>query len=380
MPNRPGPDAAIVEPERVAVAFTRLLRGAGLDVPVGATLQFAEALASVGLERREHVYWAGRSTLVKRPEHNDTYDRAFNAFWHGIAAADNDGRVDDSVALVLAFDAPMPTVENDEDVDEVDAPVVSVRWSPSEVLRHRDFAAYTPAEFAEARRLMADLRFVGALRPSRRRRPTKRGRGTPDVRRTVRRALRAGGEPVSRAFLAPGVQTRRLVLLLDVSGSMEPYARAFVRFLHAAVVGRSRVEAFALGTRVTRITRELSSRDPDAAIRAAANRVVDWSGGTRLGECVKVFNDTWGVRGTARGAVVVILSDGWDRGDPEVLAEQMARLSRVAYKVVWVNPLKATEGYAPLAQGMAAALPHVDAFVEGHSLAALEELAEVISR
>ena len=161
---------------------------------------------------------------------------------------------------------------------------------------------------------------------------------------------------------------------------MEPYARAFVRFLHAAVVSRTRVEAFALGTRLTRVTRELSSRDPDAAVRAAADRVVDWSGGTRLGDGLRAFNDEWGIRGMARGAIVVILSDGWDRGEPEALAEQMARLARVAHKIVWVNPLKASPGYAPLAQGMAAALPYVDEFVEGHSLAALEELASVISR
>ena len=161
---------------------------------------------------------------------------------------------------------------------------------------------------------------------------------------------------------------------------MEPYARAFVRFVHAAVVSRTRVEAFALGTRLTRVTRELSSRDPDAAVRAAADRVVDWSGGTRLGDGLRAFNDAWGIRGMARGAIVVILSDGWDRGEPEALAEQMARLGRVAYKIVWVNPLKASPGYAPLAQGMAAALPYVDVFVEGHSLAALEEVAAVISR
>ena len=161
---------------------------------------------------------------------------------------------------------------------------------------------------------------------------------------------------------------------------MEPYARALVRFLHAAVVGRGRVEAFAMGTRLTRITRELSSRDPDAAIAAAAHRVVDWSGGTRLGEAIREFNDRWGVRGMARGSIVVILSDGWDRGDPDVLAEQMARLGRVAYRVVWVNPLKASPDFAPLARGMAAALPYVDEFVEGHSLASLEHLAEVVSR
>jgi uncharacterized protein with von Willebrand factor type A (vWA) domain len=258
-------------------------------------------------------------------------------------------------------------------------PSLTVRWSPVEVLRERDFASYTASEFAQARRLMADLRLTGSRRPSRRRKVT-RAHGTPDLRRTVRRTLRAGGEVAPPVFNKTGTRPRPLVLLLDVSGSMEPYARAFVRFVHAAVVSRTRVEAFALGTRLTRVTRELSSRDPDAAVHAAASRVVDWAGGTRLGDGLRAFNDEWGIRGMARGAIVVILSDGWDRGEPDALAEQMARLSRVAYKIVWVNPLKASPGYAPLAQGMAAALPHVDVFVEGHSLAALEEVAEVISQ
>jgi uncharacterized protein with von Willebrand factor type A (vWA) domain len=373
VPER-GPEA-----DRVAVAFARILRGAGLDVPIGATMLFGQALARVGLERRDGVYWAGRTTLVKRPEDIDAYDRAFDAFWlgnHVRAGAE----VRSVQELMLAIDVPTP--EADEDAAPElprDVPVLALRWSPTEVLRHADFAAYTPAEFAEARKLMSDLRLVSALKPSRRRRPSTKRRGTPDVRRTVRRALRTGGEPVTRRFVEPAPRQRRIVLLLDVSGSMEPYARAFVRFLHAAVVGRTKVEAFALGTRLTRITKELSSRDPDAAVRAAAQRVTDWAGGTRLGEGLRTFNDTWGIRGMARGAVVVVLSDGWDRGAPDLLAEQMARLARVAYKVIWVNPLKASPGYAPLAQGMAAALPYVDAFVEGHSLAALEELAEVMS-
>jgi hypothetical protein len=194
----------------------------------------------------------------------------------------------------------------------------------------------------------------------------------------VRRALRTGGEAVSLAWRAPGAQPRRLVMLCDISGSMEPYSRALLRFAQAAVVGRPKVEVFALGTRLSRLTRQLSSRDPDAALAAAGRAVADWSGGTRLGEGLRSFNDRWGVRGMARGAVVVILSDGWDRGDPAELAEQMGRLHRVAHRVVWVNPLKAAPGYAPLARGMAAALPWVDAFVEGHSLAALEHLSSVI--
>ncbi len=375
-----GPAAPMeADADRLPVAFARLLREAGLDVPVGATITFAEGLAAVGLERPEQVYWAGRTTLLRRPEDIGLYDQAFRAFWLGEGPPPARGPEPEQLTVTLAYDDP-DAPEGDEGDEGSEGPVLSVRWSPTEVLRHRDFAVYTTAEFEEARRLMADLRLAGALRRSRRLRPTMRNRGRPDVRRTVRRALRAGGEPMSRAYLAPATRPRRVVLLCDVSGSMEPYARALLRFLHAAVVGRGRVEAFALGTRLTRITRELSSRDPDAALASAAKRVVDWSGGTRLGEGLREFNDRWGVRGMARGAVVVVLSDGWDRGDPEVLGEQMARLARVAYRIVWVNPLKATPEYAPLARGMAAALPHVDEFVEGHSLASLEHLVEVIGR
>ena len=361
--------------DAVAVGFARVLRGAGVEVPVGATLDYAKALDCVGLAGASGVYWAGRATLVCHPDDIVVYDRAFDVFWNGRTAT---GVADEPAPLLAAaFDVESPA--DDESGSTRLQPSLTVRWSPVEVLRERDFASYTPSEFAQARRLMADLRLTGSRRPSRRRKVT-RSHGTPDLRRTVRKSLRAGGEVAPPVYNKTGTRPRPLVLLLDVSGSMEPYARAFVRFVHAAVVSRTRVEAFALGTRLTRITRELSSRDPDAAVHAAATRVVDWSGGTRLGEGLRAFNDEWGIRGMARGAIVVILSDGWDRGEPEALAEQMARLSRVAYKVVWVNPLKASPGYAPLAQGMAAALPHVDVFVEGHSLAALEQVAEVISQ
>jgi uncharacterized protein with von Willebrand factor type A (vWA) domain len=374
------PETATIDVDRVAVAFGRLLRGVGIDVPVGATLTFADAIRAVGVDRRADAYWSGRAVFVKRPEDIDTYDRAFDAFWSGVVAAPQPALPPTIVTVAFDNGQDEAAPETDDDAPATEAPVIAVRWSPAEILRQRDFAVYTPSEFVEARRLMNDLRLAGAMRPSRRTKPARRRRGTPDVRRTVRNTLRAGGEPIRRAFVAPSEQPRRLVLLLDVSGSMEPYARAFVRFLHAAVVGRRRVEAFALGTRLTRVTRELSSRDPDAAIAAAARRVADWAGGTRLGDALHNFNDEWGVRGMARGAVVVILSDGWDRGDADELREQMARLARVAYRIVWVNPLKASPGYAPLAQGMAAALPYVDEFVEGHSLAALERVAEAISR
>lgn len=366
--------------ERIAVAFARVLRGLSVDVPVGRAVTYARALALTGVDRSSAVYWAGRTTLLGRPEDIPAYDRAFAAFWRQRFDMSVAGTPPVELTIVLdTEDEPGADQESEEPV-EPEGPTLVVRWSRQEVLRGKDFAAYTHAEFEEARRLMNDLRLHGAMRRSRRRRPSRKAEGRPDLRRTVRRSLRSGGEPIRRAFTAAGERPRRLVLICDVSGSMEPYSRALVRFLHAAVVGRGRIEAFALGTRLTRITRELSSRDPDAALARAARSVPDWSGGTRLGEGLRAFNDQWGVRGMARGSVVVILSDGWDRGDPALLAEQMQRLQRVAYRTVWVNPLKASPGYAPLAAGMAAALPYVDEFVEGHSLDSLQKLAEVISR
>jgi uncharacterized protein with von Willebrand factor type A (vWA) domain len=360
-----------------SVAFVRFLRAEGLDVPIGSTVTFLEALDALGVADHDGVYWAGRATLVTRPESIEIYDRVFRAFWlrHGF-----DGRDDAPVDhITLALDDGSDDAGDDDSRDGDDGETITVRYSATEILKHKDFSSYNAAELAEARRLMAALRLVGSPRRSRRRVATNRGRGRPDLRRTVRAALRAGGEPVRRAFTEPGERPRRLVLLLDVSGSMEPYARALIRFVHAAVAGRTKVEAFALGTRLTRITRELSTHDPDAAIARASVAVTDWSGGTRLGEGLRDFNDEWGQRGMARGAIVVILSDGWDRGEPAVMAEQMARLSRVAFRIVWVNPLKASPGYAPLAQGMAAALPYIDEFVEGHSLESLETLAAVVA-
>jgi uncharacterized protein with von Willebrand factor type A (vWA) domain len=223
------------------------------------------------------------------------------------------------------------------------------------------------------------VRLVGAPQRSRRRRPSRRQVGQLDLGRTVHEALSTGGEVVRRRTSVRTTRPRRVVILADISGSMDPYARAVLRFAQAAVAGRRRVEAFTLGTRLTRVTRELDAHDPDVGLARAMAVVEDWSGGTRLGDNLRRFNDEWGVAGLARGAVVVIVSDGWDQGDPEQLGDEMARLARVAFRVVWVNPLKASDGYEPLARGMAAALPHVDRFVEGHSLAALEDLVEVIA-
>jgi uncharacterized protein len=368
--------------ERVAVGFAQALRREGLAVPTGATLGFAASLATVRADRPTELYWAGRATLVHRPEDVPAFDRAFARFFAGAGDEAPVGSARSAELRVdLPEDAPEDPADGADDDDRPPADVVTVRWSSVEVLRHQDLATCSPGELDEAHRLMADLRVHAALRRSRRRRPAPRGRGPLDLRGTVRHALRTGGEVVRPTVSVRGDRPRRLVLLLDVSGSMEPYARALARFAHAAVASRRRggVEVFALGTRVTRISRELATHDPDEALRRAAATVADWSGGTRLGDGLRSFNDRWGVRGVARGAVVVVLSDGWDRGDPHVLATELARLRRVTHRLVWVNPLKASPGYAPLARGMAAALPHVDEFVEGHSVASLESLAEVVA-
>ncbi len=370
----------VASPAEIAVAFTQILRGLGLSVPTSCTHTFAAALCETGLDDRDTTYWAGRSTLVRRMEDIALYDRAFAVFFEGRRSSGADDTVDEPISITIAVDTDDDSADGDDDADGSDDEVIELRFSTTEVLRHKDFADYSPDELSQAQELMSHLRLIGAPRASLRRGPTSRRTSTPDIRRTVRSAIRAGGEPIERHHLEPTPRLRRLVLLLDVSGSMEPYARALLRFVHAAVAGRQKVEAFTLGTRLTRITRELTSRDPDIAVRAAGLRVADWSGGTRLGTGLRQFNDEWGVRGLARNSIVVILSDGWDRGEPEELGAEMERLQRVTHRLIWVNPLKVTPGYAPLARGMAAALPYVDHFVEGHSVAAMEELTRVIAQ
>jgi len=366
----PPPD--VVE---AAVAFGRVLRGAGVRAGTDRVVGFARAVAELDAGRRDDVYWAGRITLVSRPEEIEAYDRAFELFWE----TGGNARFKPSPKLRLSVKGPnesvMPpkkTAEENERGEEA----VTLRYSPVELLRRKDFAACTPEEFAELSRLLNDLKLEGALRRTRRLVPARRG--LHDPRRTLRAAMRTGGEAVEHRHRKQRREPRRVVLLCDVSGSMAPYSRALLRFMHAGVASGARIEAFALGTRLTRLTREMSTRDPDGALRRSAGAMQDLSGGTRLGDTVKEFVDRWGQRGMARGAVVVVLSDGWDRGDVGVLGEQMQRLERLAYRVIWVNPLKSAPGYKPLAAGMAAALPHVDTFLSGHNFDSLEELARAI--
>ena len=359
-----------------AVAFGRLLRRTGLPAGPDRVTGFVRALEELDVTRRENVYWAGRVTLCSRREDLEIYDRAFRAFWEdtGLQAPLKPPKTRISVSMAEdSVQPPKKTVERNETGEEA----VRLRYSPVDVLRRKDFAFYTAEEFAELHKLLADLKLSGALRRSRRLEPAPRGRQDP--RRTLRGAMRTGGEPMRHRFRRARSRPRRVVLLCDISGSMSAYSRALLRFMHAGVISGAPLEAFVLGTRLTRVTRELTTKNPDRALGEASGAVRDWSGGTRLGDTIKEFVDRWGQRGMARGSVVVILSDGWDRGDVDVLAEQMLRLSRLAYKVIWVNPLKAAPGYQPLARGMAAALPYVDEFLSGHNFESLEELARAIA-
>ncbi len=365
------------------VGLAATLRGMGVAASTDRVHATVSALAELDPARRADVYWAGRLTLCGNADDLMSYDTAFDAYF-----GDRPGSVVrrqrlSKSALRLVAEAGDGDAETGRDLphDSVTAAASSV-----EQLRHRDVGTLTPVEKEQLRRLLAALRLPGERRVTRRLRPSSRGR--VDGSRTLRAWLAAGGEPARLRHRAPVQRTRRVVLLVDVSGSMESYADALLRFAHAASRqgGQPRAasrwgaptEVFALGTRLTRVSREMALRDPDAAMAAVAAAVPDAGGGTRLGELLKQFLDQWGQRGTARGAVVVVLSDGWERGDAALLGEQMARLHRLAHRVVWSNPRKAAPGYAPLAAGMAAALPHVDDFVEGHSLGALEQLAAVV--
>jgi uncharacterized protein with von Willebrand factor type A (vWA) domain len=267
---------------------------------------------------------------------------------------------------------------------EVESDVVPSAWSNVELLREKDFAEYTAEERGAALRMMRRLAGAAPTRPSRRtRRARRRGAAPPagrmDLRGTIRASLRTAGDPFERHWREPGERPRPLVLVCDVSGSMEPYARMLLAYMQACVAARRRVEAFVFGTRLTRVTAELRGRDPDAALERAAGAARDWSGGTRIGEALATLNREHGRR-VGRGAVVVLLSDGWDRGDPEELEHEIARLARCSHRLIWLNPLKAHPDYEPLTRGMQAALPHVDEFLAGNSLASLEELAEALLR
>ncbi len=358
----------------VLVGFARTLRAAGVEASPERVHQTVRAAGWLDPTRRNDLYWAGRLTLCSGPDDIGRYDRAFAAYFAGVPAPPPRRVPPVHVVRPVAVPGSEPPAADAAGSTGVPASTASA----VEVLRHRDLATLTAAEREAVRALIEALDPLGPARLTRRHRPAHRG--SVDARRTVRTMLRRGGEPARLEQRVRRVRPRRLVLVVDVSGSMQPYADPFLRFAHAAARRRPGTEVFTLGTRLTRVTREMRGRDPSAALLAVSGAVPDWSGGTRLGEMLKAFLDRWGQRGVARGAVVVVASDGWERGDAALLGAQMQRLARLAHRVVWANPHRGKPGYAPMTGGMLAALPSVDDFVDGHSLAALERLADVVSR
>jgi uncharacterized protein len=340
--------------EETLTRFARTLRDAGLEVGTGRVVDFCRAAA---LLPPDDLYWAGRATLLARSADIPVYDEAFEAFFGPPAEL-----------------RPPPAVVRIRSEAEAESALAS----EVEILKDKSFARCSDAELATLAKLMRRLPLVVPERRSRRRVPSRSG--SPDLRRTLRRSFRTGGEPVDRAWRQRRRDRRRLVLLLDVSGSMDAYSRALVMFAHAALRSGRRVEAFCFGTRLTRVTRALAVADADVALAHAAAEVVDWDGGTRIGDSLKAFLDEHGHGGLARGAVVLICSDGLEVGDPELLAEQMARLRRLTHRVVWLNPLQEDPKYEPLARGMKSALPHIDLFASGHNFTSLEELNAALAR
>jgi uncharacterized protein len=356
------------------------LRAGGVRVGLGELLGAHRALAAVAPESSDQAYYALRAALCSRRQDLPVFDGAFLAVFGGgappLPPPPALPRAEGDALSRAAPPAPPPAPQGPERADLEPEPVPAA-WSDEELLREKDFAEYTDAERALARMLVARIARRGPMRLSRRTRPTRRRGEAHDLRRTMRASLRYGGEPLERRWRTSTERFRPLVLVCDVSGSMAPYARMLMQYMQAAVAARRRVEGFVFGTRLTRVTHELSGRDPDRALERASGAVLDWSGGTRIGDALAELNRAHGRR-LGRGAVVVILSDGWDRGDPEALAAEMARLGRSAHSLVWLNPLKAHPGYEPLTRGMQAALPHVDHFLAGNSIRSLEQLAEIL--
>jgi uncharacterized protein len=387
----------------LAVQFAGRLQDAGVPVGVERAARFAEALKLVKPISRSRLYWTARSAFVTERSQVAAFNHVFAEVFGSAgldgqhaefdapgsqAAAEPDARSTaeqerkrEGLGPHRASDsspAPRGREGTEEPEEEVGVPTVA---SDAELLRNRRFEALTVSELSDLYRLMSQLRVVTPVRRARRSRNDRHGRRV-DMRRTMRASMRTGGDPIHLARRRRRVVPRRIVMLCDISGSMEPYARAYLQFLTSATGSALRnggpVEAFVFATRLTRLTRALQSRSPERAIQRAAAMAPDWSSGTRIGDALKRFNDRYGRRGMARGAVIVILSDGWERGDPDLVAREMERLSRMAHRIIWVNPRAAARGFVPKAAGMVAAMPYLDALVSGESLAALDEVVLAI--
>ena len=359
-----------VDPEAELVAFGRELRNQGLSVGPGRIVEFCKAAR---LLTPFDLYWAGRVTLVGKSEEIPIYDRVFVQFFGTL-----ENRQEEEESPIIEHPSQeKEDVPGAEEAEETEGEPELVLASEVELLKEKSFSRCTDEELAQLAELMRRIRIAVPRRRTRRREMAKKG--NPDLRRTIRRSFRTGGEPIERSWYRRRTRRRRLILILDVSGSMAAFSRALLVFGHAALRADPRWEAFCFGTRLTRLTQSLKMTDPDTALDRASEDVFDWDGGTRIGESLKVFLDEYGHKGMARGAIVLICSDGLEIGAPELLGDQMSRLARLAHRVIWLNPLKEDPAYEPLARGMRAALPYVDLFASGHNLASLETLSNELA-
>jgi len=391
------------------LTLARDLRAAGLNVGSGQVMSLVEAVSAVDCHRRDDFYIAAKTTLVTSPEHIPVFDAVFGRFWRKLlrpetlsqdaleqhqfdmppAPTDSkdgaeaerkrpqsgDGSESKDRAMLAIEDTGIDDNSNAEELDALPEDVIV--FSAREVLRRKDFAQFSPDEIAEARRIISGMTWRLGTRQTRRKEKATRG-DFIDYRRTLRSSLKHGGVPIELRRRRRKERMRPLVLICDISGSMDRYSRLLLQFVHALEHGLDNVEVFVFSTRLTRITRELRKRNVDSAIEQVVKSVHDWSGGTRIGEAIKAFNYDWSRRVLRSGATVVMISDGWDRGDPRMLATEMARLQRSCRRLIWLNPLLGAPGYQPLTQGIRAALPYVDAFLPVHNLKSLEALATLL--
>lgn len=388
----------------------RDLRDAGMNIGSGQIINLVEAVSVIDCRRRDDFYSAAKTTLVTSPEQIPVFDLAFSRFWRRLMkpdvatdelferhefdmppapsdeaeqaqaskkqSAESQNGAKKERAVIAVEDSDEETSEDEQDLDALPEDVIV--FSAREVLKKKDFAQFTPEEIAEARRLISAMNWKLGTRETRRKEKANNG-DFIDYRRTLRHSLKHGGVPIELRRRRNKVKMRPLVLICDISGSMDRYSRLLLQFVHAMEQGLENVEVFVFSTRLTRITRELRRKNVDDAIEQVVNSVHDWSGGTRIGESIKTFNYEWSRRVLRSGATVVMISDGWDRGDPQLLATEMARLQRSCRRLIWLNPLLGAPGYQPLTQGIRAALPFVDAFLPIHNLKSLEALADLLS-
>ncbi|ACM04807.1 MULTISPECIES: VWA domain-containing protein [Thermomicrobium] len=387
-----------------ALAFARLLRRAGVKTTTGQAMDFVRAIEHIDISRREEFREAARACLVTHKDDLPVFDRLFDLYWRAkpeytdgllqqpdpddlIELAPEEGEEAEETegsSIEGARGRRLEAIEAIEEAEEgegseTESLADAFSYSPAEILREKDFADFTEDELAQIRRFMQQLTWQIGRRRSRRKVASPKGRFI-DPRRTMRRSLQSGGVPLTLARRQTKTKPRQLVVICDVSGSMDRYSRILLQFIYAVENGMAKVEAFVFGTRLTRVTRLLKHQDIDEAMRRVAREVQDWSGGTRIGQSLQSFNQEWARRVLRNGAVVLIISDGWDRGDPQLLAQEMARLQRSCYRLIWLNPLLGSPRYEPLTRGMQAALPYIDDFMPIHNFASLEALAKHLSQ